>query len=220
MYAPRPPGATRRSAPLDRSFQNVQLATMARAKEFDPDTATEAAMQLFWCRGYEATSVDDLVRHLGIGRGSLYATFGSKHALYLRALDRYRAHAATHVVDVIRGATGVRPLVRQLLEGQVAEHVRDPERRGCMMANAAAERGGCDADAAWRVGASFAAIEDALAGVFDRARGTGEIAAEHDARALARFVVTTMQGLAVRVKATPDRAALQDSIEVALLALG
>jgi TetR/AcrR family transcriptional repressor of nem operon len=220
MYAARPPGATRRRAPLDRSFQNAQIPRMARTKEFDPDAAVEAAMQLFWCRGYEATSVDDLVRHLGVGRGSLYATFGSKHALYLRALDRYRAHADAHVVSVIRGAAEVRPLVRGLLEGQVAEHVRDPERRGCMMANAATERGGCDAETAWRVGANFAAIEDALVVAIERARATGEIGLDRDARAVARFVVTTMQGLAVRAKADPDRAALQDSIEVALLALG
>ena len=62
---------------------------MARHKEFDPDVALDRALELFWERGYEATSMADLVDHLGIGRASLYATFGSKHELYLKALDRY-----------------------------------------------------------------------------------------------------------------------------------
>ncbi len=62
---------------------------MARTKEFDPDAALQSALELFWRRGYEATSVADLVEHLGIGRASIYATFGNKHELYLKALDRY-----------------------------------------------------------------------------------------------------------------------------------
>ncbi len=62
---------------------------MPRTKEFDPDTALQRALELFWQRGYEATSMADLVAHLGVARAGVYATFGSKHALYLRALERY-----------------------------------------------------------------------------------------------------------------------------------
>lgn len=64
---------------------------MARTKEFDPDAALQSALELFRQRGYEATSMSDLVEHLGIGRASIYATVGNKHALYLKALDRYDA---------------------------------------------------------------------------------------------------------------------------------
>ena len=63
---------------------------MARRKEFDRDEALHKAMEVFWSRGYEATSVGDLVEHMGINRQSLYDTFGDKHSLYLAALDRYR----------------------------------------------------------------------------------------------------------------------------------
>lgn len=62
---------------------------MARTKEFDPDAALRAALELFWRRGYEATSMSDLVEHLGVGRASIYATFGNKRELYLKALARY-----------------------------------------------------------------------------------------------------------------------------------
>ncbi len=62
---------------------------MARTKEFDPDVALRKVLDLFWRRGYEATSMADLVEHLGVARASIYATFGGKRELYLKALDRY-----------------------------------------------------------------------------------------------------------------------------------
>ena len=62
---------------------------VARTKEFDPEAALRAALELFWERGYEATSMADLVGHMGVARASIYATFGGKRALYLKALDRY-----------------------------------------------------------------------------------------------------------------------------------
>src|SRR4051812_19033882 len=65
------------------------LRNVARTKEFDPETALRAALELFWERGYEATSMADLVEHMGVARASIYATFGGKHELYLKALDRY-----------------------------------------------------------------------------------------------------------------------------------
>lgn len=65
------------------------VSDVARTKEFDPDAALQSALELFWRRGYEATSIADLVEHLGIGRASIYATFGNKHELYLKAVDRY-----------------------------------------------------------------------------------------------------------------------------------
>ena len=68
---------------------------MPRTKEFDPEVALERAMELFWRRGYATTSVADLVAHLGVARASLYSTFGTKHDLYVAALERYkigRAH--------------------------------------------------------------------------------------------------------------------------------
>jgi TetR/AcrR family transcriptional repressor of nem operon len=88
---------------------------VARTKEFDPDAAVSAAMELFWLKGYEATSIQDLVDHLGIGRQSLYATFGSKHELYLKALDRYRDSQASALIDTLATAEPVLPAVRDLL---------------------------------------------------------------------------------------------------------
>jgi AcrR family transcriptional regulator len=68
---------------------------MARPKEFDSDQALDKAMEPFWRQGYEATSIKDLVRHMGINRGSLYNTFGHKHRLFLACMDRYCDNMAT-----------------------------------------------------------------------------------------------------------------------------
>lgn len=191
---------------------------MPRTKDFDPAAAVDAAMDLFWTKGYEATSVDDLVRHLGVGRGSLYATFGSKHQLYLRALERYRATMGGAVVAQIACGAPLREALRAWLERAIEGILGDPERRGCMMVNAAAERGSLDPAARRCVCSNTSSIEDALHAALVRAQETGEVAPGKDARALARFFVVTSQGLAVAAK-TAECAALQDTVEVALAAL-
>ena len=73
---------------------------MARHKEFDRDETLQKAMEVFWSRGYEAASIEDLVKHMGINRQSLYDTFGDKHRLYLLALDRYREVEGRRMLDI------------------------------------------------------------------------------------------------------------------------
>src|ERR687891_713494 len=89
---------------------------MARGKEFDPDVALERAMDLFWRQGYEATSISDLVTHLGIAKASLYATFGGKHDLYVAALDRYIRRPDPDPAEVLAGPGPVLPAIQTLLD--------------------------------------------------------------------------------------------------------
>ena len=74
---------------------------MARHKQFDQDEALLKAMEVFWSRGYEAASIQDLVRHMGINRQSLYDTYGDKHALYLLALERYSEVESRRLIDLL-----------------------------------------------------------------------------------------------------------------------
>lgn len=192
---------------------------MARDREFDPDVVLRRAMELFWCRGYEATSVQDLVDHLGVGRGSLYATFGGKHDLYVRALDRYHQVVGGQLLDELRAACPVLPALRRLLVEMSEASIADPARRGCLMVNAAMERVPHDPDVARRVAEAFGQVEDALHAALARAQAAGELAPDTDPRALARFLVTAIEGLRVVGKATPDRARLNDTVEVIMAAL-
>ncbi|MFE0778507.1 TetR/AcrR family transcriptional regulator, partial [Streptomyces sp. NPDC058861] len=101
---------------------------MARTKEFDPDAALRAALELFWARGYEATTMADLVEHLGVGRASLYATFGNKHELYLKALDRYTEANDPRLVEELSAPGPALPAVRALVRRFAAEAATDGER--------------------------------------------------------------------------------------------
>lgn len=102
---------------------------MARTKEFDPDAALDAAVELFWRKGHEAASMSDLVEHLGIGRASLYATFGSKHELYVRALQRYIQTRDPSPIEVLSQPGPVLPAVRALVRQYAHEVAADSLRR-------------------------------------------------------------------------------------------
>lgn len=193
---------------------------MARTREFDTDAAVDAAMRLFWCRGYEATSVQDLVTATGVQRGSLYAAFGSKEGLYLAALDRYRQQLSAPLIDGLRAGRPLRPLLRDTLLDLVDAAVEADGGRGCLIVSAALERLPVDPDVAARVRATIGAIEDALHDALAAARRDGALDARHDPRALARFLVMTIQGLRVYGVVRPERAALTDAVDTALGVLG
>ena len=191
---------------------------MARPREFDSDQVVAAAMKVFWQRGYAGTSAQDLVEGTGLGRGSLYGAFGSKHGLYERALKRYHEHTAGNVA-LLAEPGPVKDLIRRLLLSVVDNELKD--RLGCMTANATLELAGKDEVVTKLVKLNFDRLEGALDGAIRRAQGDGEISADKSARALARFIVNTIQGLRVLGKATAksDRQRLIDIVDVSLGAL-
>jgi TetR/AcrR family transcriptional repressor of nem operon len=192
---------------------------MARHKEFDRDEALRRAMEVFWARGYEATSVGDLVGHMGINRQSLYDTFGDKHSLYLAALDRYREVEGRRMFELLERPGSVRRALRQLFDGIVECALGGGERRGCFVGNAMSELAGrCEATAEKTCG-GMAAAEDALYRALLRGRREGEIRGGRDLRAVARFLYSSMQGLQLMSKATRDRKTLEDVVRVTLSVL-
>ncbi len=192
---------------------------MARTKEFDPDTALGKALELFWERGYEATSMADLVERLGVARASIYATFGGKHDLYLKALERYLETRDAGVVEALSQPGPALPAVRALVAAYVRDSVDDERRRGCMVVNAAVELMARDPQAARRVESSWDTLETALTSALTRARAQGELAEGKDPRALARFLLVLLQGVRVLGRAEPDAGRLRDAAEQALALL-
>ncbi|WP_073266725.1 TetR/AcrR family transcriptional regulator [Cryptosporangium aurantiacum] len=191
---------------------------MARVREFDTEAVAGSAMELFWTRGYEATSVRDLTEHLGIGQGSLYAAFGSKEGLYRAALEHYRTRLAGDALRELDGGTDIREVVRELLLGRVRVAVQAGG-RGCLFVNAAAERLPGDAATRRAVSDAFRASQAALTEVLTVAAARGEISRRHDPRTLAEFLVTFLNGLLVSSKVTPDAGAFHAVVEVAVGAL-
>ncbi|MFG3345258.1 TetR/AcrR family transcriptional regulator [Streptomyces sp. NPDC048018] len=193
---------------------------MARTKEFDPDAALQAALELFWARGYEATSMADLVEHLGIGRASVYATFGSKHELYLKALDRYLEGRDPRIVAELSAPGPALPAVRALVRRFAAEAGTDGIRQnGCLVTNSAAELAPHDGAVTRRVELSWEQVETLLHSALSRAGAQGELPAERDPRALARMLLVLLQGLRVVGKVSGDPARVRDAAEQALALL-
>lgn len=187
---------------------------MPRTKEFRPEEALDAAMHLFWSKGYGATSMRDLLDGMGIGRGSFYGTFGGKRALFLAALDRFEEVRASWVIEALEGSglDGIEEVFWRSVDGLVGFEPR----RGCLMANTAVELAPHDAEVAGRISRyvrrTEAAFEDALV----RAREAGEIPSDKDPRALARFLVNNLHGLRVLARAGSARATLEDAASITL----
>ena len=192
---------------------------MARHKEFDRDEALHKAMDVFWSRGYEAASIQDLVKHMGINRQSLYDTFGDKHALYLQALDRYREVEGRKVFEQLERPGSVKKTLRQLFEGVVERALCDGQRRGCFMGNAMSELAGRCKETAARTCSNMAAAEAAFYRTLLRGKKEGELKGVRDPRAVARFLYSSLQGLVLMAKATQDRKTLEDVVKVTLSVL-
>ncbi|MFZ3474646.1 TetR/AcrR family transcriptional regulator [Streptomyces sp. 4.24] len=193
---------------------------MARTKEFDPEAALQSALELFWQRGYEATSMADLVDRLGIGRASIYATFGNKHDLYLKALDRYNENRDAVLLHELSQPGAALPAVRAVVRRFAAESSSAGQRlTGCFVTNTAAELGAHDPVAARRVEASWNHIETLFHSALARARAQGELPADRDPRMLARMLLVLMQGMRIVGKASEDPCRLRDAAEQALVLL-
>ncbi|HEU4508354.1 MAG TPA: TetR/AcrR family transcriptional regulator [Pyrinomonadaceae bacterium] len=190
---------------------------MARHKEFERDEALQKAMEVFWTRGYEATSMQNLVEHMGINRQSLYDTFGDKHSLYLEALDRYQEVESRRLFELLEKPGSVKKALRKLFTGVIEGC--EGERRGCLMNNAMSELAGRCKATAEKTRHNMAALEEAFYRALLRGKKEGELKELRDPRAVARFLYNSFQGLVLTAKATQDRKALEDVVKVTLSVL-
>jgi TetR/AcrR family transcriptional repressor of nem operon len=189
---------------------------MARIKEFDREEAVQQAMAVFWGQGYDATSTDDLLRAMGIGRQSMYDTFGDKHRLYLEALQRYQADYGAGLLENLRAATSPFTAIREILLS-VANQTPSERARGCMTVNATTELAHADPEVASLVKASGMLCEALFERVVREAKQKGELSPSIDERAAGRFILATIRGLRVSAKAGASPEALRD---IACFALG
>jgi len=188
-----------------------------RPRSFDDDQAVNAAKDLFWQHGYAGTSLRDLKDELGILPGSLYGAFGDKHALFLRALERY-ADDARHASAALLGDGRVLPRLRDLL-ADILIAARIAPGRGCMLGNTAAEILPGDEEAGRMVRGAFGELEGAIERALAVAAQCGEIREDLDCGAHARLLVVLMQGLHVVARAECNPKRLQDVIDAALASL-
>jgi TetR/AcrR family transcriptional repressor of nem operon len=187
-----------------------------RPRSFDADTAVERAMGVFWSRGYHATALPDLLRATKLSRGSLYAAFGDKHSLFLRALDRYVADALTRMDGELDPGKDAVDGLRAYLAGYVDRTSAANGRRGCLLVATAMEMAGRDAEVDRRIAGFFKAMEARVADTFSRAKATGKLADGVEPSSAARILVCFVEGLRVVGKTAPTRVASQATADALL----
>jgi TetR/AcrR family transcriptional repressor of nem operon len=192
---------------------------MARPREFDPDVALDRAMAAFWAKGYDATSIDDLVARMGIQRGSLYVAFGDKQALFLAALDRYERVVVRELFEALDGPGSGLEAIRRFFRLRIERSLERRRPLGCLVTNSAVELAGRNPGTSTKIGISLAKLEGAFLRALGRARDAGEIEVTRDLRAVARFLTSSAHGLSVIAKVAPERPVLEDIVGVVLSVL-
>jgi TetR/AcrR family transcriptional regulator, transcriptional repressor for nem operon len=188
---------------------------MVRPREFDRGDALQRAMRVFWARGFAATSTDDLVQAMGIGRQSLYNAFGDKRRLYLEALEVYQQGTVGGHLQRLRAPASPLAGLRDLLLGLIAE---DDGLRGlgCMGVGSVGEFGGSDPEVAALRAKAAAPLRARLVERIREGQAGGEIARDIDAEDAADFIGMTMTGLQLAAR---GGAGLEDLRRMAAFAI-
>ncbi len=192
---------------------------MARTKEFDTDAVVTKAMDVFWSKGFEATSIQDLVEAMGINRGSIYDTFGDKAGLFTAAIERYQADAPSQRLLENADNGAPREEIEMFFTSLLERAMGPGGRRGCLLINSIAELAIRDDEIAGRLGNGINKLEDALYTLIKRGQKAGDMTQSHDARVLARSLLASAQGLIILSKTTSDGQFLKDISDTALALL-
>lgn len=193
------------------------VTNVGRPLEFDPNTALEAAMHQFWSKGYEHTSMQDLLGAMNLSKSSLYQAFGNKQRLFRRCMGRYADQLAAQLRQGLADAPSGRRFIEDFLHSVLKDVGGAP--RGCLVMNTASELGQSEPEIAEDVAQSIGRFRTVLQAVVERAQREGDIAPERDAGILASYLVSSMSGLKTQAKAGADTETLKGIIAVILKAL-
>jgi TetR/AcrR family transcriptional regulator, transcriptional repressor for nem operon len=193
---------------------------MPRNKAFDPDQALQHAMMLFWEKGYEATSMQDLVERMGINRFSLYSTFGDKRQLFLTVLDRYRDLMVTRRFSVVEQPDASLPEIHSYFQGVIATiNAFGLPGRGCLMTNTMTEPVRSDPVIENKVAGHVERLRVGFRQALSHAKARGELRPDVDLDAQARYLAVSVQGLNVYARVCREPRELQEYVDVVLSTL-
>lgn len=182
-------------------------------KNFDVDIARNRAKALFWSKGYEATSMDDLLKCMDINRGSFYATFGSKQDLYLDVLRRYEQHYRCGVLEHLRTELAPREAIQALFEAVRKEASGAKGTRGCFLANATMELAASDKSVAKIVRDAFSQTEAFFRAMIVEGQASGTIPVSVDPDVVARSLLGLLLGMRVLARSGSPSPVLESIVQ-------
>lgn len=176
-------------------------------------------MSLFWRKGYESTSVQDLVNITGINRASMYNAFGDKHGLFVAAVDRYLETVTSKRAALLEAKGSPRAAIEAYFYDLLDFSLGPGRRLGCLLTNSVVERGPRDAEVDHKFASNLQGLEQRFIDKLREGQRLGEISSRQDAKALAHFLVGSMTGLRVLARGGADEGVLRDLVETSLLVL-
>jgi TetR/AcrR family transcriptional repressor of nem operon len=192
---------------------------MARPREFDEAAVLDAAIEKFWRRGYEATSVRDLADEMNIAGASLYNAFGDKRSLYVRALSRYLDQSFRERISRIEPRLPPREAIAAFLQEIVKRSLADKQRRGCMLVNSAIESAPYDAEFFDVVAAFLDEVERFFFRCVRNGQKDGTITKAHSAEDLSKSLLGILLGIRVLARVRPERKLLEGLLRPAFALL-
>lgn len=193
---------------------------MARLREFDEDKVLDAAMQLFWEKGFEATSLSDLTSRMGIQRPSIYSTFGDKRGLFEAALRRYTSSHAAYVRTNLQNISSVKEAFRSFFENMVAkEYEKKSPNWGCFCINSMVELAPHDEKFEILTREHQMYLSVIFQETIERGLHSGELNTDINSKGLAQTLVISLIGLTVFMKARPERVVVDNFVKEILVLL-
>lgn len=190
-----------------------------RTKDFDEEAVLRKAIDIFWEKGYNATSMHDLIDALGIGRSSIYHAFGDKHTLFVRALELYQSEGTAKITRILDSSPSVKKAVDALLNAVIDDVFSSSCPSGCFKVNTEVEVASQDETVNDLVFKDDLIIEEALNQAFRKGQLNGEIGQAQDTLALARFFCNTISGMRVYAKFRNNRQFFEDIKKIAITIL-
>ncbi|MEE8351050.1 MAG: TetR/AcrR family transcriptional regulator [Rhodospirillales bacterium] len=192
---------------------------MARPREFDKTVALGQAMNVFWSRGYEATSLSDLLSAMELSKSSFYDTFGSKHDVFLATIEHYKKTISAQISGIADLDAPARKLIEGMFEKAASRMTEKGGQRGCYLNNCAVDVSLRDPEAAKLIHSGIAIMENTFLSLIERGQQEGDIAAGKNALSLARYLTSSLNGIMVTGKFNPDRDVLSDIGKTSLMVL-
>lgn len=191
---------------------------MPRNQEFNTQDVLDRSIQVFWHKGFKAASLQDLLSEMGIGKGSFYATFGSKRELFLAALKRYgKKQAMVCEVTAIVEQGPARKAIREVFSNVIDRAV--VEKRCCLFGKTALEFWQTDPEISREVNQGVGQVETVFYNLICRGQQEGEIPSDRNPKEIANFFTSVFYGLQMMASAKPDREALDHVVSMSLTIL-